>query len=534
MKKRGAIMKEGIGAKGGKKDRILRFRNRKRKQKQESQELEKRQQQQQQEKNKKQKEIDAILLIDSDSDKEEKIPIFKNKSSESKTNISSSLNLSPPIIEEPSLKKQTVIKAIPPTIHKDKKKTSKPVYSPPSFLNKQETKKKAETISSLETQKIADNTDLSKTTYSTSNPKVAASPKETKDTMTFVEKQVIKILEQDIEEKKYQLKKMDSELYTIQKNIDSITDKEELKELEQEVQQLMEMIEQIKSQMISLEKMLALELPVEEPDHYLIYLVEEYKSHRHIEIELEKSLQENPRFQFLIDTVIEMEEKQKIIQEKIQEKKGKLELEEEQINKLNEDVVDLEEMNQKITKLLKESKKMMEEITQKVNETVHITQRVEIITRQVDHTMLELFLLMGLLKHNLSIKNNAIAAATAMLALDMIIKMTTPISEKKVIFENDVKDYRDWIEHCTKDTNFLEEMIDKNIDQISSIRYIFEHDYSACDYLSSYQSALEKLMALEEEMKERKKDVSKMKKEMQTQLEKNNAKVNKYNFPKVT
>src|SRR5699024_3162801 len=123
---------------------------------------------------------------------------------------------------------------------------------------------------------------------------------------------------------------------------------------------------------------------------------------------------------------------------------------------------------------------------------------------------------------------------TAMLALDMIIKMTTPISEKKVIFENDVKDYRDWIEHCTKDTNFLEEMIDKNIDQISSIRYIFEHDYSACDYLSSYQNDLEKLMALEEEMKERKKEDSKMKKEKQTQLEKNNAEVNKYNTPKVT
>ncbi len=530
-------MGEGIGAKGGKKDRILIFRNRKRKIKKESQQLE---EQQKQGKAKKQQEVDTILVVNSDKKQEEKIsiPITAVKDEILAPNTTS---LTPPKVptllkEEDSTKKQPAKSSITPTINMEKKKESSPsTHNLISKVLREKTPKKMEPLPVVHDFYLQTNEKKTQTETKVlaGHPKTIEFPKEEKNDIDFVEKQIIKILEQDIEEKKYQLKKMDSELYTIQKSIDSITEEEELKELEKEVQQLMEMIEKIKKQMISLEKMLDLKLPVEEPDYYLTNLVEEYKQRRHTEIEFGKSLQENPRFQSLIDTVIEMEEKQKIIQEKIQAKKEKLELEEEQMKKLNEDVINLEEMNQKIIKMLKDSENMMETITQKVNETVHITKRVDIITKQVDHTMLELFLLMGLLKHNLSMKNNAIAAATAMLVLDMIIKMTTPISEQKVVFENDVKDYRDLIEHCTEDTNFLADVIDKNIDQISSIRYIFEHDYSSCDYLPSYQSALDKLIDLEEEMKERKKDVSKMKKEMQTQLEKNNAKVNKYNSPKV-
>ena len=59
------------------------------------------------------------------------------------------------------------------------------------------------------------------------------------------------------------------------------------------------------------------------------------------------------------------------------------------------------------------------------------------------------------------------------------------------------------------------------------------HNYRECSYLESYQNALDKLNRLEENIKERKNDVAKMKKEMEYQLEKNNAKVKRYTNQKV-
>ena len=77
-------------------------------------------------------------------------------------------------------------------------------------------------------------------------------------------------------------------------------------------------------------------------------------------------------------------------------------------------------------------------------------------------------------------------------------------------------------------SNYLENIIDNNLDKIDSIRYTFVHNYRECSYLESYQNALDKLNRLEENIKERKNDVAKMKKEMEYQLEKNNAKVIKF------
>ena len=51
-------------------------------------------------------------------------------------------------------------------------------------------------------------------------------------------------------------------------------------------------IEEIKKQIVSLKRTFGFKFPIENPDNYLIYLVEEYKSNRKEEIDLEKKLKE--------------------------------------------------------------------------------------------------------------------------------------------------------------------------------------------------------------------------------------------------
>lgn len=203
------------------------------------------------------------------------------------------------------------------------------------------------------------------------------------------------------------------------------------------------------------------------------------------------------------------------------------------MEKLNDNVVDIEEMNDKIKSLMIDSNKALEEIKIKLEEEVPITEKVDYISKTMDHTLWQLFLLMAMFKRNLSMKNNAVNSISNLVILDMIMKMTTPTITKQVSYEYNVKDYEDMIKKAASDTNYLENVIDNNLDKIDSIRYTFMHNYRECSYLESYQNALDKLNRLEENIKERKNDVAKMKKEMEYQLEKNNSKVKRYTNQKV-
>lgn len=511
-----------IGAKGGRKDLKLTIQNKRRKNKKEIQEIKRKKRKIEQDA--KQKEQQLITNFESKQEKCKEDVVQQS-------NLNDNTHFTNDLIEieitnlekekEETLKEKQTNQKVEeiiiqtPLNLKDDQENIIPIFKKPKEYKKRKgNKEKNNNLNSPDTDNIKNQMDI---------------PSEKKEeTTTFLEQQIIKVLEQEIDEKKYSLKKMDSEIYAIQQNIDSITEEQELLVLEQEIKKLIDKIEEIKRQIISLERALDFKFPIENPDNYLIYLVEEYKNNRKDEIDLEKKFQESEQYQTLIDTIIIVEAKQETIQKQLEEKKSQMELEEEQIQKLQNDMINIEEWNQKIEKMLEQSQNVLEEMTIKVKEAVHITEKVNYVTKQVNHSLLELFLLMNIFKRNLSIKNSAVAAITAAIALDMILKITTPIQEKKMVKEIKMTDYKNMIERCLDDTNFLENTIHENLNQISSLRYTFEHNYQSCSYLPSYQEALDKLSNLEENMKEHRENIIRMKQEMENQLEKNNAKVKKY------
>lgn len=344
----------------------------------------------------------------------------------------------------------------------------------------------------------------------------------------YLEKQIIKILEQQIDDSNYGLKKIDSELYAIQKEIDDLEEKEDVQEILKEIEFLIGKLKTIKKQIVSLQQTFDFDSFIDDPDNYLIYLVDEIKEKRKNCQLLSDKLKENDKYKNIVDEIIEIELRQEKLLNKLKEKEEQLDLDNEQISKLNESVIDLEEMKTKINNMLKMQNNLLEEVKIKVNETVHVTEKVDYISKSVKHSLFELFLLMAMLKHNLSIKNNVVAAISAKATLDLIIKMTTPVTEKVVTMVSDVSDYSDIINSCLNDTTKLENIMDENLNNVSSLLYMFEHDYKECSYLDSYQDALNRIISLDRELRERKIEITKIKEETQLQLEKNEAKIKKY------
>ena len=350
------------------------------------------------------------------------------------------------------------------------------------------------------------------------------------DNREYIEQKIINILEDKFDEYKYQLKKLDAEIYDIKKTLDQDFKKDDdIDELERQVEIIMDRINSIKKEINAIKKTMGYQFPNDVIDNYLMYLVDCYQNKvRHEKLD-GFNLENDPKFKSIIDKIIEVEDSYNDLKDKVLDKREAFQLDNENVDNLKDDIVSTEEMTEKINKMIDTQTKLLEEVRNKLNETVHITERVDYISKSVNHSLLDLFLLMNVFKHNLSIKNSVIAAISAKVALDMIMKMTTPINEQVITKSSDVKDYNNLITSCLNDTNKLEDMIDNNISSIENIRYTFENTYKECSYLDSYKEAVSKLESLEKEMKDKKIEIIKMKQETERQLENNNAKVKKYN-----
>lgn len=348
------------------------------------------------------------------------------------------------------------------------------------------------------------------------------------DISEYLKIEIVHILEQNIDDNIYELKKIDLSFYNIDKEVEKISDNDDIKNIEDEINKLLEKLEQIRKELISLEKTFELRLPIEEKDNYLIYLIDEYKDKIKNKKKLTDNLKYNETYKSIIKKIIDIEEKKEELLEKVDSKKEQLNLKNDKLKDMNESIVSITQAAVKIKNLVDKQNEMLSNIKKLVDENVHITEKVKYITKSVNHSFMDLFLLIGMFKKSLNIKNNAIAMVQTAVILDLINKMCTPTLEKVVIKENDLVDYEKMIKTCLNDTTKLDNLIDNNLDTISSIRYSFLYDYKECNDLSEYKEVMKNLDKIEEDVKMRKEKIKLMKLEIESELEENSIKVKKY------
>ena len=495
-------MKDGIGAKGGKKDHKLTllniFRNKKKLLKETKEQIEKKHQ--------------AKI-------KKEKNEIQLPEKIESKQVELKSKEIKPP---EPIIEEEII--SINST-HKAKAKT--PEIKPKATISAEKKLAPTNEIENIKpkavNKEIVNNQDnIIKSPQQEENTK-----KKKKKNTYYLEQEIIHILEETIKENNYELKKLDSDIYTIKQTIDS-TEEEDINELEDEIDDIITRFNTIQNQLKKLKKSFNLDFPIDNADNYLIYLIDEYKNNLRSKKELSDKLEKNEKYQDILTRIVELELKKDELIEKTEERKKKIDIDNKTLDKMNDNIINIENKAKEIKVLVDNGTKELENIKTKVQETVHITERFETITKSVKHSIFELLQLMHLFKHHLSLKNNAVNAIAANVTLDLIMKMCTPIEERVLVKESDVKDYENMINDCINNTNKLLDTIKNNLNHISSIRYIFENDYKELSQLPMYKEITDKLNQLESDMKERLDSTKKLTKEMNLELEKNNSKVKKY------
>ena len=506
-----------IGSKGGKNDRKILLLNTKKEKRKKQLLLEEENIEKEKIKDKKEKETILNSILKMNKEKRIKTP----NNNDININETQKKKNTPSDKQKPSIEK----KPLQETIEKQKAKEKEVPKTPESNIipktDKVPSNKKDNTQTSSRKKNIIPPQDESQEKNSTKDENNV-------DITEYLKMEITNILENNIKDNIYELKKMDSTFYTIEQKIEYAEDDSDIKEIEYEINELLKQLDYIRKELASLEKIFELNFPVEEPDNYLIYLVDEYKDRIKNKKELSDDLKHNKAYKSIVDRIVELEAKKEELLEKVEAKKEQFELEDGKLEEMNNSIISIEEAAINIKNLVDKQNEMLMEVKRQVDKTVHVTEKVKYVTKSINHTFMELFLLMSLFKRNLSMRNNAVAVVQTTIILDLINKMCTPITEKVTIKESDVADYQGMIKDCLSDTSKLDSYIDNSLDNISSIRYTFLYDYKECSHLPEYQETIKNLDKIEEDMKTKKDEIKRMNKEIELELEKNNAKVKKY------
>ena len=501
-----------IGSKGGKNDRKILLLNTKKEKRKKQLLLEEENIEKEKIKDKKEKETILNSILKMNKEKRIKTP----NNNDININETQKKKNTPSDKQKPSIEK----KPLQETIEKQKAKEKEAPKTPESNIipktDKVPSNKRDNTQTSSRKKNIIPPQDESQEKNSTKDENNV-------DITEYLKTEITNILENNIKDNIYELKKMDSTFYTIEQKIEYAEDDSDIKEIEYEINELLKQLDYIRKELASLEKIFELNFPVEEPDNYLIYLVDEYKDRIKNKKELSDDLKHNKAYKSIVDRIVELEAKKEELLEKVEAKKEQFELEDGKLEEMNNSIISIEEAAINIKNLVDKQNEMLMEVKRQVDKTVHVTEKVKYVTKSINHTFMELFLLMSLFK-----RNNAVAVVQTAIILDLINKMCTPITEKVTIKESDVADYQGMIKDCLSDTSKLDSYIDNSLDNISSIRYTFLYDYKECSHLPEYQETIKNLDKIEEDMKTKKDEIKRMNKEIELELEKNNAKVKKY------
>lgn len=350
------------------------------------------------------------------------------------------------------------------------------------------------------------------------------------ENINYIEKEIIMILDDTIKENNYQLKLLDSDLELLKRKSETSLEPEEIDELEKEFIDLIDRLETIKRSMEILERNLDLKFYPSE-DNYLIYLIDEYKDKIRDDILLKgqfKDFKKEDSYKNIMENIVDIEYRKQQLEERIIEKRDDLELRDEELKEFNKESLKFEEISSSIKAMTDMQKQALDEINELVDKSVNIEERIEVVTKY-SGSLLERFLLIGALWKMSSKKEaNGMAAASALLALDMIKEICTPKTEEIKRYYADIEDYQNTIKNSLSDSKKIDILIKDSLSNISSLKGDFERDFGEFSHLREFKDTMNRLDEVEKDMEERQDYMIRINKEMQYQLEKNDAKVKNY------
>lgn len=459
----------------------------------------------------------------------------KDKTIEIKENLKNTKNLSSnKVAEEPFIGSDIVVDLITTpikVINDDEKKESIKQeidnkstfekFEPDLNHNEQnniEKNKKSDTSNSKQEKIILDNKGENK------EKKIFGEDKNLAE--IILEEKIVKHLETMLKDNRYKINKLISEYNVIKDDVDKVQKYDDSEKMSEELEILIEKIENIKKEIELLYKSTNFDKSYLLDDNYIQFLIDEYrkKFNNGFEETVLDSVRDNNLFKAMFTKINKIEKYADELSVEVNEKLDELKNRDENFDLFKKSLEKKDENLKAIDTILKESDSLILELEDKIANSEHFVERVEFITRNANNHMDAL--LLGFT----ALSSNPLMAASSGLLLRAYLMATLlnnlfGLNQERVVHrELEVYDYEKYIRENLSSLDDVTALLNKTCEQISELKNYFNKYFAQYD-LPEFKEALEKINNIETSIDERKEYLAKNKKEINRQLELNNAKV---------
>lgn len=337
---------------------------------------------------------------------------------------------------------------------------------------------------------------------------------------------IIEEYQNNLKSIKKDLKKLILEYKIIDEDEKNISTSKEAEELLNKLNTIILKLDKLKSK-YSIDK-------IERYDeNYIQVLIEDYikefKSRKFV-----KEVKNSDIYILISEKLDELYNKKEELEERINEKKNKLLITEDELETLKEKYDEYDKFNIKLLEFQNEQDKILKEMNEELKKAVTVEEKVEIRLKAMNKQTKKLYSIVGMqliLPIPNQIKRVITSTALYMYYLKRMIKPELETKRYKIIR---VEDYTNTINKSIDSLNEVESMINRTSKEISKIINTFKEEYK--DFIGKNNKCDELLNSLEKieyEIKDKAEEINNIKNEQIKNLEDNTSKIKKLNNRKI-
>lgn len=329
---------------------------------------------------------------------------------------------------------------------------------------------------------------------------------------------IIDEYENKLKEVRKDLRQLVFEYNVVSEATDNVYDSKEADALLERLNEIIKKIEELKRR---------IDIPDIDKydDNYLYTLVadyiEEFKNKNFV-----SEIKDSALYIMISEKLDELDTKKDTLQNRIETKKAKLEVDEMRIDQIRENYYSFEKFNNDLIKFQESQDKILEEIKDKMAKATTVQERVQtqvVGMQRQSRRLLNLMAASMMLPGARSARGLATMAATYLYFMRNVMRPNVTTHRYKTI---KVTDYHKEIESSLSELDNVETLLQKTSKQIDATIKEVEHEFR--DYLDNIpelRDLLHNLEKIKDEVLEKEYELKRIKEEQEKNLEKNDAKV---------
>lgn len=328
-----------------------------------------------------------------------------------------------------------------------------------------------------------------------------------------------------IEEYEKKLKEVRTDLRQLIFEYNVISEASENLYESKEAEELLERLNTIIKKIEELKKIIDIPDIDKYDDNYLYTLIEEYieefKNKKFV-----NEIKDSSLYIMISEKLDELDTKKDVLQDKIENKKTKLEIDEARIEQLKEEYFNYEKFNKDLLNFQASQDKILEDIQEKMANATSIQERVEVQVVGMQRQSRRLLAMLGasmMVPGARSARTLATMAATYLYFMRNIMRPRTVTRRYKTI---NVTDYHKEIENSLSQLEDIGTLLKKTSRQIDLTIKEFETKFKEyIDVIPECKMLLADLEKVKDEIKEKEYELNRIKLEQEKNLELNDSKV---------